>query len=89
MKGAKQKEVLAEIGEEIENIRISWRWAISQKNTADVKRMLKSLGRFYRMYSWFQEGVEAFERAITNLQETDTAQDQALLGQLLATRAGS
>jgi tetratricopeptide (TPR) repeat protein len=84
LKGAKHKEIFAEICDEIDNVRSSWQWAVAQKNTAEIAQMLKSLGRFYRMYCWFQEGVEAFGRAITELQATDPAGNRALLGQLLA-----
>jgi predicted ATPase/DNA-binding SARP family transcriptional activator len=82
LKGARHKEIFAEICSEIENVRSSWHWAVSQNDTTEIERMLKSLGRFYRMYGWFQEGVEAFGQAITTLQESD--HNQALTGQLLA-----
>ena len=87
LKGSKQKETLAEISEEIENIRLSWRWAIEEQKITEISYALESLAHFYRMHGWFQEGIEAFGRAVAHLQAVDLEkkerQIQTLLGQLL------
>ncbi len=88
LKGAKQKEALAEIAREIENIRACWRWAISRQKIKQIKKSLESLWYFYAMYSWFQEGAEAFEEAVEKLQAADQEKSGkkniALIGQILA-----
>ena len=38
LKGRKEKEILAEIAKEIENIRVAWYWAISQGKIANVEQ---------------------------------------------------
>lgn len=87
LKGAKQKETLAEIGEEIENIRLAWRWAIEEQKVTEISYGLESLAYFYRMHGWFQEGIEAFGRAVAQLQAIDSEkkdrQIQTLIGQIL------
>ncbi|MEM7344545.1 MAG: tetratricopeptide repeat protein [Chloroflexota bacterium] len=84
VKGPKQKETLTEIYKEIENIRSSWQWAIAKKSSVDIEQMLKSLGRFYRMYCLFREGVSTFEQAISSLQGVDTTANLSLIAQLSA-----
>ena len=84
MKGARQEEMLAEIGEEIENVRASWRWAVMKHNSREIERTVKSLGRFYGMYSRFKEGFDAFESALIVLRAGETGEQASLIGQLLA-----
>ncbi len=67
--GGNQKDTLAEIGAEIENIRLSWRWAIAQGRLAAIEQSLDSLFHFYDMRSWFKEGAEAFGLAAASLAE--------------------
>ncbi|MCB0191075.1 MAG: tetratricopeptide repeat protein [Anaerolineae bacterium] len=68
LKGVAQKETLAEIAREIENVRAAWHWVVAQGKLKEIENGLESLGHFYAMYSWFQEGVEAFGRAVETLQ---------------------
>ena len=84
MKGARQEEILAEISEEIENVRASWRWAVMKHNSREIARTVKSLGRFYSMYSRFKEGLDAFENALIVLRGRETGEQATLIGQLLA-----
>ncbi len=67
LKGGQQKETLAEIGLEIENVRASWRWAIAHGKITAIEQALESLFHFYDMRSWFQEGAEAFGLAAASL----------------------
>jgi tetratricopeptide (TPR) repeat protein len=65
--GWNQKRALAEIGDEIENVRASWDWAVDQGRIKDMDRSLESLAEFYRMRARFREGEEAFARAAHKL----------------------
>jgi len=56
LKGGEKKRALEEIGEEIENVRASWRWAISQGRWDEIDRSQESLYLFYEMRSWAQGG---------------------------------
>ena len=90
LRGTAQKEILAEIAVEIENIRAAWRWAIIHGKTREIEQALESLSYFYAMYSWFQEGVETFGRAAATLKKraqqdvADGEQLSRLQGQILA-----
>lgn len=91
LKGGQQREALAEISAEIENIRASWRWAISRGKFAAIEQAAESLFHFYDMRSWFQEGAETFGWAAASLSEAQGGEtgEQAeksriILGKLLA-----
>lgn len=70
--GVRQGEVLAEIGEEIANLREAWQWAVARGRAADLATALEGLFVFYDIRGWHQEAEEAF----------------ALAGRALAERAG-
>jgi predicted ATPase/DNA-binding SARP family transcriptional activator len=57
-----QPEVLAEIGVEIENIRVGWQWAVAQANLKAIESCLESLYHFYWARNWFHEGSQVFEQ---------------------------
>ena len=67
--GAGQKQALAEIGAEIENVRAAWDWAVALGKVEELDRSLESLAEFYRIRAWFQEAEEAFARAAQRLAE--------------------
>jgi len=68
MKGAGQQGAVAELSAEIDNVRLAWQWAATHRKTADLQRMLHTVGWFYELRSWFQEGLAAFGQAVTALQ---------------------
>lgn len=93
LKGAQYQAVLAEMSEEIENVRAGWNWAVEQGRVETIDQALTSLHDFYWMRSWFQEGEEVFRRAAESLAgATETAKGGAsrggageiVLGKLLA-----
>jgi predicted ATPase/DNA-binding SARP family transcriptional activator len=64
LKGSgQQKEALAEIGVEIENVRQAWHWAVGQGMETAVVQAMESLFLYYEMRSLFQEGAEMFGEA--------------------------
>lgn len=68
LRGEAQKETLAEIAAEIENIRGCWRWAVHGHQLTQLKKATESLWYFYAMYGRFREGTDVFETAVTQLQ---------------------
>jgi len=60
LKKEKEKQVLDEIGEEIENVRKGWSWAVEERKGDALGKFLESLFRFYLIRGWFQEGEEVF-----------------------------
>jgi tetratricopeptide (TPR) repeat protein len=88
LRGFQQQNAVAEIHQEIENIRGAWRWAIADGHVALLGQAAEGLFYFFEMRSWFQEGSEAFAVAAKRLAELHSAdpsrQNQLVLGKLLA-----
>ncbi len=85
LKSERQKETLAEIAREIDNIRASWKWAISQQNLDKIEKALDALWYFYAMYGWFREGAEMLGKAFIFLPEDEEnadTQTRTLIGKL-------
>jgi predicted ATPase/Tfp pilus assembly protein PilF len=64
----RQRGALDEIGEEIENIRDAWHWAIRAGYSEPVERSIPALHRFYDTRSRFHEGEGAFGDAVETFQ---------------------
>jgi predicted ATPase/DNA-binding SARP family transcriptional activator len=71
--GRDQKEALAKIGAEIENVRTAWNWMVDQGRIDDIDRSPGGLAEFYRIRAWLQEGEESFARAAHKLAEMQLA----------------
>lgn len=69
LNGAKQKQALEEIGEEIDNVRAGWLWAVDQGDVKTLEKAINGLGQFYHTRSWFREGQSSFEEAIGKLHQ--------------------
>ncbi len=63
----RQADALAAITAEIENVRLAWRLAVAKARVKVVARSLDSLGTFYAIRSWHQEGGKAFDEAVDSL----------------------
>ncbi|MCP4539355.1 MAG: tetratricopeptide repeat protein [Chloroflexi bacterium] len=63
LKGGGQKEAMAEISSEIENIRSAWQWAVAHTKLEDIDLCLESLYYFYWARNWFHEGKQVFKQA--------------------------
>jgi predicted ATPase/DNA-binding SARP family transcriptional activator len=85
LKGVKQKEVVAEIETEFENVRAAWRWAIAKGELRVIEQSLESLYRFYDMRGWMPEGEAAFERAVVGLTgQVHDETNRLILGKVMA-----
>ena len=67
LQGGDQKQALADIGIEIENIRIAWVWAVQNSHWEIIGMALEGLFHFYDTQSWFREGKRQFEYALSTL----------------------
>jgi predicted ATPase/DNA-binding CsgD family transcriptional regulator len=63
LKGPEQLDALAQMDQEIDNIRGAWRWMSEESDSAGLDLAMSSLTLYYQIRSRFQEGTEAFERA--------------------------
>ena len=80
--GKAQQTALAEIGEEIENIRAAWRWAVVQNDMDAIRPVIGVFYEFHQIRSYFQEGEELFGWTTTHLKEA--AAPNGVLAQLYA-----
>ena len=87
----KQPETLAEMGAEIDNLRLAWDWMVAHRQLAHIKQSLHSLWLFHEIRSRYQEGEALFRQAVEALQTSDEAGTSAersmVLGQVLAQQA--
>jgi predicted ATPase/DNA-binding SARP family transcriptional activator len=65
--GERQKEVLGEIGGEIDNIRVGWGWALEQGDIKVLERGESGLATFYQRQGLALEGQETFAKAAEKL----------------------
>lgn len=89
--GERQQSALIEIGTEIDNIRAAWRWAVGEGDASVIGLAMESLFHFYDIRSWFQEGEEAFSRAVSRLAELqmeDTAEEVKVFWGMALARQG-
>jgi tetratricopeptide (TPR) repeat protein len=82
-------DALEAVGVEIENVRLTWQLAVARGDVEALGRSLGSLGTFYAIRSWHQEGVRAFSQATERLAQgqsvaPSSGQREIVLGALLA-----
>jgi predicted ATPase/DNA-binding SARP family transcriptional activator len=91
LKGAGQKEALAELGEEIENIRQAWRWLLAlppEEMAPVVEKAVEAFFLFYELRSWFREGLETMAATAAALApRRPAAAGSRLWAELLARQA--
>jgi predicted ATPase/DNA-binding SARP family transcriptional activator len=83
----KKRQILEEIYQEFDNVRMSWAWAIGAKQWEAINRAKEGLWDFLDAYGWYLEGVEVFEQTITRLQGSRNISEEEkklLLGKLYA-----
>jgi predicted ATPase/DNA-binding SARP family transcriptional activator len=84
LRSSRQQTALAEIHQEIENIRAAWRWGVEQGYATLVGAASDGLFHVYEIRSWFQEGVELFAQAAPRFAGAAEPQAQVVWGKLLA-----
>ncbi|MGQ9706355.1 MAG: tetratricopeptide repeat protein [bacterium] len=74
--GENQIEVIAEIAEEIENIRTGLSYAIERYDVLTIDKYIDSLSKFYDIRSWFSEGEEIMGRMVSKLRDRKVSDDK-------------
>lgn len=67
LRSSKQKVALAEIEQDIENIRAAWRYRLAEKNSAELLNFMDSFWLVYDVRGWHHTGIELFEEAADQL----------------------
>jgi predicted ATPase/class 3 adenylate cyclase/Flp pilus assembly protein TadD len=87
LKGIRQKEALAEITAEIDNVRAAWQWAAARRDIAGLDRAAECLWLYYEYRGALQEGETAFRLAAQAFRKGEAnleGRSSALTGYLLA-----
>ncbi len=89
LSGARQRQSLSEISEDMPNIRKAWAWGIQNASEDLLIKSTLTLSRYYKYRGLFQEGKDIFAASIENLFDSDAplqylpAIRQLLKGQLV------
>ena len=92
LRSSTQRETLAELTVEMDNIRAAWDWAVAHREFALIEQSLRTFIMFYDTRCWYQEGYETLGRAVHALeaaygQSQPDRMEQVALGHLLTTRS--
>jgi DNA-binding SARP family transcriptional activator/predicted ATPase len=86
LKGPQLRLAMAAISDEIDNVRLAWRWAIEQGKWAEIKGAMESLWIYFDLRGWLLEGNEVFAKAVTKLRQQyellPAAETSALPGEI-------
>lgn len=93
LKSARQKEVLAELGSVIDDLRAAWDWALSHGLAEDIRAALRAMQWFYDLRGWLREGVDVFGQACERFdcmvkERGEFAEDNAILAAHLLAEQG-
>jgi len=89
LKKGQQKEALAAVSLEIDNLRAGWYWAVATRREEDFEKYREGLFLIHNMQSWFQEGEALFRHAAATLRSArekagPDRQIDKMLGHVLA-----
>jgi ATP/maltotriose-dependent transcriptional regulator MalT len=73
LKGDDQVATLAEVADELDNVRAAWRWAVDDGLEDQIRDLMGGLHIFYQARSLFREGAQAFDVAVEHFQGQDSA----------------
>jgi predicted ATPase/DNA-binding SARP family transcriptional activator/tetratricopeptide (TPR) repeat protein len=69
------RELLGQMGTEIENLRTAWRWAVTQREWDIIEKLHDKLYVFFEVQSAFQEGETFFRDTLETLTGVETPQE--------------
>lgn len=87
--GWRQREALARVEAELENIRAAWNWIVAQRDVDRLWQASEALAIFYDFRCRYHEGVRALEAAAAALEQGEPAlRAQMTLAVVLSNLAG-
>jgi diguanylate cyclase (GGDEF)-like protein len=57
---SRERQAVANIAEEIENVREAWKWALEHQRLLLIQPAINGLGRYYELTGLWEEGVKTF-----------------------------
>jgi predicted ATPase/DNA-binding NarL/FixJ family response regulator len=86
--GGQQRQAVANVASELENVRTAWRWAADHNDVALLHKAADTLYNFYQFQSRYLEGVTTLERAIQGFRQNESSpQSEKVLVRLLVAAA--
>lgn len=89
LKGARQAQALAALDDEIDNIRVGWRWAIEQGQEAAIVRYINTMMPYYEIRGWHEEAVQVCERVLSAMKEWEAPEAPQLAARAQAYQAAA
>jgi predicted ATPase/DNA-binding SARP family transcriptional activator len=83
LKGARQREALAEMDSEIENGRAAWYWAVAHRQVPRLAQGVEGIWLYHSQRLRLQEGEAAFQAAVLALEAIDSPEAQRLRAKCL------
>lgn len=78
LRGARAREAVVSVREELENLRLAWAWALRSGAGEEIARSAPALRVFFDKEGRFSEGVAFFANAVTTLHGATGVQRRAL-----------
>lgn len=72
--GGRQKEAVAAIKADLDNVRLAWQWAIEQVEVEHIQKAATSFANYCQIQSQYQEAADIFERAAQAVAASQHAQ---------------
>ena len=84
LKGARQREAIRELADEIGNVRAAWAWAVEREKFLSIGPALRSFALLFDIGGWLRQGIEQIELVVQALRATSQGEEhQKVLGQAL------
>jgi predicted ATPase/DNA-binding SARP family transcriptional activator len=83
LKGARQREALAEMDLEVENGRAAWYWAVERRQVARLAQGVEGIWLYHEWRLRHREGEAAFEAAVSALEAVEPPDAQRLRAKCL------
>jgi DNA-binding SARP family transcriptional activator/predicted ATPase len=68
LRSLQQKEILAELTAEIDNIRAAWDWSVTHQEIVALSRTSATLWYLFELHNWYKEGEVTFWKCAEALQ---------------------
>ncbi len=83
IQSAEQSGALSEVNAEIDNVRAAWQRMVTQRRSEPIAQSMITLGYFFEIKSWFQEGATTFQSAALAFADSALESQRILYAKLL------
>lgn len=87
LRSLKQRESLAVMSAEIDNVRLAWNWMTSNQQAPLIGQAIAGISLFHDIQALFQEGAAMFGQAVQMFMATPESAHSVILGQSLTWQA--